>query len=262
MKNLFNKLRLSKKEDDNDTFIGIVSEDGVVKSSFMDDCSMSFTFIAYTKNDSKVLDEEIYVTKKIASIETEIKGIEPLTVIKITGKQFKHHEQKRIELKKVLKSKVDQRELNEILVKRQEPVIYESSTLGKFRLDRRLDWYEGKTDWNGISTDIFLAGELENIEKIETNAISIIKDQAEWDSFIKGKICEELLVLKNENWLEEDEKPFTAEEFTSTIFLESITVNDSDVFQMCFNDGDIFWGHAITVETDLNKNIEHIGIAG
>jgi len=262
MGKIFDKFRQSIKEVNKDIFIGVVSEDGVVKSSFKDEYSMSFTFCAYTKNDSDLIKKEIYVTKEIPSFETKIKGIEALTIIQISGEEFTYHNQKRIKLDKVLKSNVDHKELEDFLVKRNEPVIYESSVLGKFELDRRLDWYEGKADWDGNTIDIFLNGELKKIDITEKNAISILKDQQEWNLFIKSKICEELLKLKNENWLEEGENPLTADEFISKIYLESIAFNDTDVFQMYFNDGDIFWGHAITIETDFNKIVEHIGIEG
>lgn len=262
MKRLTDIFGLTKAKENNDIFTGIVTEDGVVKSSFMDETSMSFTLCAYIKNDSDIIEDDIYVTKEIPSIGTKVRGIEPLTIVQISGEEFTHHAQKRIRLNKILKSNVHNDRLEKILAKRKEPVIYESSTLGKFELDRRLDWYEGKTGWNGKMIDIFLSGGLEKIENSEKNAIFILHNQQDWDNYIKAKICEELLSLKNDSWLEEDEKPLSADEFISKIHLESITFNDTEEFQMCFNDGDIFWGHAITVETDLKKNIVDIGIAG
>ena len=93
-------------------------------------------------------------------------------------------------------------------------------------------------------------------------AISILQNHKDWDDYVKEKICEELLEVKNESWLDEDERPLTTKEFISKIYVESITINNTDEFQMCFNDGDIFWGHAITVESDLKRNIENIGIEG
>ena len=262
MKKLTDIFRFKKTKEKNDTFTGIVSEDGVVKSSFMNETSMSFTLCAYIKNNSDVIEDDIYVTKEIPSIDTKVKRIESLSIIQISGKEFTHHNQKRIRLNKLLKSNVDNNQLQKILTKRKEPVIFKSKTLGNFELDRRLDWYEGKTDWNGELIDIYLTGELEKIGNAEKNAISILQNHKDWDDYVKEKICEELLTLKNESWLEENEKPLTVNEFISKIYIESITINNTDEFQMCFNDGDIFWGHAITVETDLKRKIEHIGIEG
>jgi hypothetical protein len=228
----------------------------------MEKASMSFTFCAYIKNDSELIENDIYVTKEIRSIESNVKGIEPLTIVQISGEEYTHHDHKRIKLNRLIKSNVNNKNLEKILVKRKEPVIYESAILGKFELDRRLDWFEGKIDWNGKMIDIFLSGEHGSLDITEKNAIMIVQDHHNWEKYIKEKVCEELLSLKNESWLEEDEKPMTADDFMSKIFIESITVHDSDEFEMCFNDGDLFWGHAITVETDLNKNILDIGIAG
>ena len=262
MKRLTDIFRLKKTKAEKYTFTGIVSEDGVVKSSFMDKTSMSFTLCSYIKNDSDVIEEDLYVTKEIPSIDTNVKGIEPLTIIQISGEEFTHLKQKRVKLNELLKSNVDNNRLREILTKRKEPVIFKSKTLGNFELDRRLDWYEGKTDWKGKLIDVYLAGEFEKIDDAEKNAISILQNHKDWDEYVKEKICEELLKVKNESWLDEDEKPLTTKEFISKIYVESITINNTDEFQMCFNDGDIFWGHAITVESDLKRNIEHIGIEG
>ena len=52
--------------------------------------------------------------------------------------------------------------------------------MGNFELDRRLDWYEGKTEWNGGLIDIYLAGELEKIDNAENNAISILQNQKDF----------------------------------------------------------------------------------
>jgi len=262
MKRLREIFRLAKVEDNEDIFTGIVTEDGVVKSSFMEDTSMSFTLFAYIKNNSEIIEDNIYVTKKIRSIDTKVKGIEPLSIVQISGKEYTQYNQNRIRLNKLLKSNIKNERLGKILAKRKEPVIYESSTLGKFELDRRLDWFEGETDWNGRLIDVCLIGEHDELDSIEKKAVLIVQNHQDWDTYIKEKICEELLSLKNETWLDEDEKPLTADEFISRIYLESINLNDTDEFQMSFNDGDIFWGHAITVETDLKKNIEDIGIEG
>ena len=262
MNKLTDLLGLKRTKQKDDFFTGIVTEDGVVKSSAEGVVSMSFSFCAYIKNDSEVIEEDIFITKDIRSFNTKIKGIKPLTIVQISGEEFIHYGQNRINLNKLIKSNVENKKLEAILAKRKEPVIYDSHILGKFQLDRRLDWFEGKTEWNESIIEIFLAGDLEKLDITEKNAILIVNNQKDWDTYIKEKISEELLPLKNENWLKDDENPLTAQEFISKLFLESITVNDSDEFQMCFNDGDLFWDHAIMVETDLNKKIEHIGIAG
>jgi len=51
MKRLREIFRLTKTKGNEDIFTGIVTEDGVVKSSFMEDTSMSFTLFAYIKNN-------------------------------------------------------------------------------------------------------------------------------------------------------------------------------------------------------------------
>ena len=73
---------------------------------------------------------------------------------------------------------------------------------------------------------------------------------------------QELLPLKNENWLDEDEAELSPDEFKDRMTLESITVYPSGSFDFWHNDGDLFWGHSIQISGNLSDGPKHADIPG
>ncbi|MGV3611343.1 MAG: DUF2262 domain-containing protein [Fluviicola sp.] len=72
---------------------------------------------------------------------------------------------------------------------------------------------------------------------------------------IKEFAATELLELKNECWLEEDEKELTRKDFADRLVqVEGITCYTSGSVSIVFDDNDLFWGHGITVEMDEHLN--------
>ena len=63
-------------------------------------------------------------------------------------------------------------------------------------------------------------------------------------------------------YLEEDEEELDAEKFESRLELESIEVRPDGEFCFWFEDGDLFWGHSITVEGTLEGGPEQADIQG
>ena len=72
----------------------------------------------------------------------------------------------------------------------------------------------------------------------------------------------ELLPLKNESWLSDDEAELTAMDFKARMELVSITVGDNGRFEFWHDDGDLFWGHAIQIDGNLRDGLTDAGISG
>ena len=69
----------------------------------------------------------------------------------------------------------------------------------------------------------------------------------------KDYAAKKLLKLKNDLWLEDDEKELSKKEFKTRMEFTSLYVfRESANFY--FDDGDLFWGH--TIEVNVNKNLE------
>jgi len=69
----------------------------------------------------------------------------------------------------------------------------------------------------------------------------------------KEYTVKKLLKLKNDLWLEEDEKEVTKKEFKARMKFTSLYVF-SESANFYFDDGDLFWGH--TIEVNVNQNLE------
>lgn len=71
----------------------------------------------------------------------------------------------------------------------------------------------------------------------------------------KDYAAKKLLKLKNDLWLEDDEKELSKKEFKTRMEFTSLYVfRESANFY--FDDGDLFWGH--TIEVTVNQNLEFI----
>ncbi len=247
-----------------ETFTGIIDEDGVGIVKTGDSIEMGFSFFAYTINNSKeVIENEIYVTEKIPSMNYDVSKIEVLDIIRIIGIKVNYNGKERIELKSIKENKVNHEELLLAKEKRIKPVIYESEKFGKLQLERGPDWFTGTQEWCGSKIELMLIGEeVEKPFKADKQAIKLFNFQDKWNEKLKEEIIQELLRNKNENWLNEDETPITKEHFINRINIISISVWEDGDFEVWYNDGDLFWGHDINVNGNIAKGIEDVGLAG
>ena len=123
----------------------------------------------------------------------------------------------------------------------------EDEVLGRFTLDRRVNWFEADVDWLGQTVRLsFDWDEDEAMEDSLRTAKALMADQEEWNRRVLARASEDLLELKNDSWLEE----------------ESIEVRPDGEFCFWFEDGDLFWGHSITVEGTLEGGPEQADIQG
>ncbi len=72
----------------------------------------------------------------------------------------------------------------------------------------------------------------------------------------------ELTWLKNDSWLGEGEAEISEEEFRKRMKLDHINFGLEETFFVCFEDGDLFWGHEIVVMGDLTDGCTDADIEG
>lgn len=150
----------------------------------------------------------------------------------------------------------------------RKPVIISTQVFGDLVLDRQLDWFEGSAMWNGeditihFHTDETQADESLSIDTALKTAEVLWANQAEWNRKAGDCAVEELLELKNDTWLQDDETPLSKEDFIERMVLESITFNRDGSFDFWHDDGDMFWGHSIEVAGNLRDGIKYANIAG
>ena len=134
---------------------------------------------------------------------------------------------------------------------------------GALELDRQSEAYIGKACWCGTEAKLILscsnAAELERA--LEASAL-LFQQSSQWNSRIRELAVDELLPVKNGNWLEDDETELSREEFLARMLLEYIQVDESGVFVFSHDDDDMFWGHKIIVVGDLKTGLRLAEIAG
>lgn len=90
--------------------------------------------------------------------------------------------------------------------------------------------------------------------------LSVLLDQGEHRSLLAS--VETLETLKNEGWLDEDEAPLTEADFLSRLTLRALTVDEFGHFTFWYDDGDVFWGHAIEAHGTLADGVRGADISG
>lgn len=146
-----------------------------------------------------------------------------------------------------------------------KPVTTEDLQFGTFTLNRQINWHQAKTFWGVNSVSLDLSSDEDNDSLPQgtlAQARALWDDQERWDREVREAMVGELLELKNDSWLGDDETEFSAEEFLAGVTLDAITVKSDGSFEFWYDDGDLFWGHAIMVSGSLEGGINDAGIRG
>jgi hypothetical protein len=126
-----------------------------------------------------------------------------------------------------------------------------------------VNWYEAVSEWCGTSIRLTVpASASDKTEKSLALARRLWAEQEEWQRKIIKCATKELLRLKNDTWLGEDEAEVSEGEFSSRLVLESISLNAEGSFEFWHDDGDLFWGHSIMVSGDLTEGPNAAEIPG
>ncbi len=134
----------------------------------------------------------------------------------------------------------------EKIEKREEDVI-DSNTFGELKLDKELDRYNGVFEFNGDNLEISFCNTSK--DKFDDNLSKTIKLLPGITDYT-DKMIEEMVVLKNDSWLEENEEPIKLDNFKKEIALYSISVYEDACLELYFKAGDLFWGHEIISNID------------
>lgn len=158
--------------------------------------------------------------------------------------------------------------LDNLLSEFNKPVIFISDVLGNLNLDKELGWLEGKSDWLGADAEIHVNVEedLSDAEDGIKNLEEFYKNRKEWDSKLRAYAAKELIDSAND-WInsdnfEEEEIVLTEEEFADRIGIESVDVNADGNFTVMYDDDDIFAGHVVVVEGNMEDGPDSAYIEG
>ncbi len=158
--------------------------------------------------------------------------------------------------------------LENLLTEYRKEVSVNSEVLGKFILNKELNWYETENDieWCGEKTgfSITVDGD-DDINEFLPVAEEFYKNRQEWDRKIREFSASQLTELANdwldEEYYDEDEeesdeeiKPvheITEKDFAERISINSIGLHTDGSFEAFYNDDDMFWGHSILTDGNI-----------
>jgi hypothetical protein len=126
---------------------------------------------------------------------------------------------------------------------------------GQLKLNIKLDWYEVIKDgiefsFNNTTFDQ-ITKNLRNTERL----VSALDD-------IQKTMIQEMLALKNDNWLEDGETELSKEEFQKEIKIYGINTYEDGCSKMFYKANDLFWGHEIQISIDNEQNYKSSTIVG
>lgn len=157
----------------------------------------------------------------------------------------------------------DNQGLREVSEELQKPVIVTSPRFGDLVLDRRINWFEGETLWNGQAVRItFDTDSSLDIKHGLAVAEQIWDHQREWQDKVENFAVQELLPLKNDSWLDEGETPLNPNDFKSRMTLKSISIHADGSFDFWHDDGDLFYGHSIQISGSIESGLTLADIPG
>ncbi|MEI0799504.1 DUF2262 domain-containing protein [Brachyspira intermedia] len=166
-------------------------------------------------------------------------------------------------LEDIIDTNYKDNDLNIILEEYSKPVYYKDEELGDFELDKSINMFNKNIEWDNNNISI----SFENIdEEVNKKSVDIIKkifaNKKDIEKKLKDYISENLIEDAN-SWNDDDDKPnISKEEFVKLITLTSINIIYEDNITFYFDDGDIFSGHVIAVDSDYDFNFAEPYIIG
>lgn len=100
-----------------------------------------------------------------------------------------------------------------------------------------------------------------NEETAKITLDKYLKNFNELNSIGKNRAASDLLTLKNKDWLADEEKELTKSEFKKKMDLTDIIFRKNHI-ELWYNDHNLFFGHSIVVDCDLECNPTNCEIVG
>ncbi len=173
----------------------------------------------------------------------------------------------------VIERSVQHSGLERVLEAYKKPVLLEDAC-GRFQLERQFDWFSGQVDWLGESCRVALSCDEDGGETAAA-ALEIFRKiyaaSGEWDRKFRAFAAAELTELANE-WNEDEDDEDDSEEnvsgeITEKAFAERIRISELSVqpdgdYTAYYDDDDLFYGHVIVIEGNVDTGMESAQIAG
>jgi hypothetical protein len=140
--------------------------------------------------------------------------------------------------------------------------VVDDDFLEKLEYDEYLNWYAGEVELGEakkLRVSLSLDG-CEDLDALVHFTKGFLQEIAETDERAKRFAAEKLLRVYNDSWNEGED--IAESEFTERIALESLTTYPDRSAELCYDDGDLFWGHIIIVSVEEGPRFVDASIAG
>jgi hypothetical protein len=154
-------------------------------------------------------------------------------------------------------------QLQNFMADLQNPITLEHKTFGTFTFERNFGWYTARTKFQRTKVVLQLsAQEQSDAEAAAKVAQELFKNAAAWKKRILNYATDQLLSVKNDDWLDDDETPLTARQFKAALVLESVNASPDGNFTFWYSDGELFGGHGIEISGSLTDGPNDASIQG
>jgi hypothetical protein len=151
---------------------------------------------------------------------------------------------------KVLRTNVQDPELEAISIQLQKPVTIELQGAGTLRLDRADDVFVCDIDWGARKVELRLnCDDNEKPRKVLGMAEALLRDKKLWQERADRFAVEQLLEGARD-WVA-DGPELTAESLLSRLELKTIDLDESGDISLMYEDGGVFGGHFISISGSL-----------
>lgn len=145
------------------------------------------------------------------------------------------------------------------------PIVHKDPSFGKLVFDRQAAWWEGKARWRSRPIRIsFDAPTEEKLKEAARTAKALQRSATRWEDRVREFAQRKLLKLANA-WLRQEEpdaEPITPAVFQRRIKITSLFIGSKGRFEFDLDDGDLFFGHGISVSGTLTKGPVRGGLGG
>ena len=247
------------------TLLGLVSASGSGGGSIgqSNEWKLTFQLAAWHYAGAEVETEERYCSLPVAHSDLNdwMARVKPYAVVEI---EIEDDSSERVfKVSRILRTDADDADLQRIAAELQTPIVISHPVFGKLECKRAFGWYVGRAEWNGKNIDVSLScSKADDPISVLDAASRLFREQEEWGRRVNDYAVEQLLPLKNDSWLDEDEAELTKEQFLTKMKLESISVEEAGSFTFWHDDGDLFFGHSIQISGDFENGLTDADIPG
>lgn len=239
--------------------VGIVDSSGPGGGRSGDEKKWTFalSLVCWRISSGPLQNRELILRQKVSDEQMDklMDAVEADTVVRL--KAFVNEAESMGELSKIIGIEDSDAELNERLKVILTPIVLHDEEWGQFVYDR-ISSFRGVAKWGSKRIKLALdASKVTQAKRALAKISEIWKAQKEWDRRLRECAVANLLELKNDNWCDEDDEgepiEITPKQFMRRMTLETVVASPKGTFEFWYDDGDLFFGHAIRVTGSLAK---------